>query len=636
MFKFQPDGRLECEETPFINGKIIFKFSDRELCSSKMIWVKKENFFQAIDQDIIFNVTAGRSFNIELVNNGSEDLFWVEATISFIASEMKSDLDAADYYEYIHSFNFGKNSGVKKVGLSNRWITDHNPESSMLYLLCELETSDSMLFAVTPLGMGDYISFKALHEAGHMEGRFGLQIKSEQQRLLRHGEKAAMTGITLVTGNDPVKMIGEYGEDYGEAIRQGKALKNIRYGWNSWDYFSGAVSSDDIFKNQQAALLHFGGSVTDFVIDEGWEPRWGDWVANYKFPEGLEGYCEKINANGGTPGIWTAPLMVNTYTGMYRNHPEWFGRDNAGNIVNDSYSYGPMAFLDPTHPEAAEYLHETYSRLKNNGFSYFKVDFTQEILKCAKFHDMSIGRAGIIRRAFEIIRSAIGNDAYLLACGAPFESVTGIVDCVRTSGDIHNYWSHIAGNAGGISSRWWMTRNLWNTDPDFMIVRNPDTSDDKMMNKASKPNPFNVGWLLGREMNNIETMTYALMVYLSCGDIYFGDDLGKLNNNGIEMIRKIIESPKLTSAAVPVDMFKSHNRMPEIWVAREGNFAVFGLFNWEEDSVEKVIDLEALGFAEDVKITSLWESQDFKPENGKLRFKLTPRSSMGLVIKSGK
>ena len=152
-----------------------------------------------------------------------------------------------------------------------------------------------------------------------------------------------------------------------------------------------AVTAEDCFENMVEGRKNFGDAFKYVVIDEGWEPRWGAWVPNWKFPEGIEDFVQRVEADGCVPGIWTAALLVNTYTDTYRDHPEWFGRDKAGNIVTKLYGYGPMAFLDTTHPEAAEFLRDIFVRLRKTGMKYFKVDFTQETLLCDCFHDMTVG-----------------------------------------------------------------------------------------------------------------------------------------------------------------------------------------------------------------------------------------------------
>ena len=633
MIKFNPKtGLVSFLDTDFKQGKIIFNFEQFNCTSERLKWSQTRNGSLATEYGCEFKaLTEKNMLFIEVKNVSERDIFLKEILIIHSPSQMENLLAASDYLEYIHSSSFGEHSGVKKVGLSNRWLK-HNPEGSMAYVLQNIDSKDSCLFSTLPSHKGgDYVTFRALHDSPHLEGNFGLEIKSVQQKLIKPGIEATTSAIQCRTGNDPLLLLAELGRQW----RKGRKLpmKDVKKGWNSWDYYAGAVTSDDIYKNQKQAKRHFAKKIEYFVIDEGWEPRWGVWEANWKFPEGLIKFCQNIRAGGGIPGIWTAPLMVNTYTSLYREHPDWFGRDKNGQVVGTLYSYGPMAYLDITNPEVEKHIFDLFKRLKEQGFEYFKVDFTQEILRCKLFYDMSIPRGNILRKVFETIRKAIGKEAYLLACGAPYESITGIVDAVRVTGDIHNFWGHVLNSALTISSRWWMHRTLWNIDPDFLIIRTKDTSTDTLLNREYVPKPFEYGkcWLKGRENNIKEAKAYALLIYLCAGDVFLGDNLTKLNKTGIELIKKVLKRP-LTNAAVPVDLFAGHDTLPSKWVAEEKDFWFIGIFNWEEDAVDIAVDLQKLCIVNYSRIESFWDGKRVLPGKGIINLHLEPRSCKGLKI----
>jgi len=632
MFEFQSAaGKLNCRDTALTGGGITFRFRSFEVASHGLKWKRKGNAWVATGHDTEFRVSAPRGvLKIEVKNVGRGDVFLEDVTVAFDPSEMADPLCARGHREYIHSMNFASLSGVKKVGLPDQRLKA-NPESSLVYVVQHIESGKAWLVSALPPHAGDYVTFRALHDAPHLEGGFGLWIRSDQQRLIRPGRKAAVSPIQCRTGSDPLVLLEELGDQWAKARRL--PLKDVAVGWNSWDYFAGAVASRDIYKNQRRAKRLFKDKVRYFVIDEGWEPRWGAWTANWKFPEGLKRFCHKIKAGGGIPGVWTAPLLVNTYTDTYRSKPEWFGRDREGRIVQKLLSYGPMAYLDVTHPEAAQFLHDIFARLRREGFEYFKVDFAQCVLECSRFHDMTVGRGAILRRAFDIIRSAIGDDAYLLACGAPFESVSGTVDAVRVTADIHNFWSHVLANAAAVAARWWMHRKLWNVDPDFLIVRSEDTSPDPRLNRAHSPRPFATQdwWLAGREMVLNEVQAYALLVYLSGGDLVLGDDLTQLNAKGVEILRKVLATPS-TKAATPVDLFGRHDSLPSLWAKEEEDFYFIGVFNWGEDPKDCEILLHEVTGGSPRRITTFWDGRQIHPTDNAIDLTLPPRSCEGLIV----
>ena len=231
------------------------------------------------------------------------------------------------------------------------------------------------------------------------------------------------------------------------------------------------------------------------------------------------------------------------------------------------------------------------------------------------------------------IRRAIGEEAYLLACGAPYESVLGLADAVRVTGDIHNFWGHVLANAASVAARWWTHRKLWNVDPDFLIVRCPETTPDKQLNRPGRVKPFEYAdyWLAGREMRMNEVKAYALLVYLSAGDIMIGDDLTQLNAEGFALLRKVLEQP-LSRAAKPTDLFGAHGALPCFWLAEEDEFAFLGVFNWEEDRVEYQVDLRSLGVEDCKRVELFWDGKTVEAQGGEVLVRLAPRSCEGLKV----
>ncbi|WJH36882.1 EamA family transporter [Paenibacillus sp. CC-CFT747] len=293
------------------------------------------------------------------------------------------------------------------------------------------------------------------------------------------------------------------------------------------------------------------------VIDEGYERQWGIWEAGWKFEEGLSAVCDQIRSSGYEPGIWTAPLMVNVYTPLYREHPDWFAGDEQGNVYLEDTAYGVMAQLDITQPEVETHIRQTYEHLSSAGFTYFKCDFAQLLLGASTFYRNDMSHAGMIRRLFEVIRETIGAESYLLACGAPYEAVIGVADAHRTTGDIHNYWSHIRQNIRSMFGRGWMQGSIGNTDPDTAIVRCKETTDDKQLNRRSKRKPWSAGanWTSGRKMSLTEAKTLLLACYVTGGDLILGDALMKLNPLGTELLACLLGAP-VQSGMIPLNLFE--------------------------------------------------------------------------------
>ena len=493
-------------------------------------------------------------------------------------------LEVAEFRELIHGGSFmGMSSGVKCVGRKGLGLDFVTP-SSMLTVY-QREAGQARLLGVLP-PVGDALSeFRTLHSEPHMEAAFGFEASHVFNATVKPGAAVRTSRLVALAGPDGTDLMIEFGKLWHERLDR-KPRRRPAVGWNSWDYYSGAVSRQSMDDNLAAAGKLFGDALEVFAIDEGWEAQWGTWEPNLKFADGMEAFCQHVKAAGRTPGVWTSPLLVNTYNPLFLEHPGWFACRGDGQLQTDTYAYGPMAYLDVTQPEVIDHLGRVFARLRAAGFEYFKVDFCHCILKAEKFADASVTRQGLIRRAFAAIREAIGDDAYLLSCGAPYESVVGLVDSVRTTGDIHIYWGHVLRNAGALCVRWWMQGNLWNCDPDFLVVRGPDTAEPPF-GKRSVVVPGD-GWIAGREFSEMEARTYALLVHLSGGDVMLGDALAQLRPNALAMLERLLE-PR-ANAAVPIDLFESDQDLPRIWVSTGGPDTLVGLFNWSDKTARIEFD----------------------------------------------
>ncbi|MDX9978838.1 MAG: hypothetical protein RBU25_02210, partial [Lentisphaeria bacterium] len=105
----------------------------------------------------------------------------------------------------------------------------------------------------------------------------------------------------------------------------------------------------------------------------------------------------------------------------------------------------------------------------------------------------------------------------------------------------------------------------------------------------------NGGWVAGREFNETEARAYALLVHLSGGDVILGDHLPALRDNGIDILRRVLR-PR-ANAAVPVDLFTSEQDLPRIWISRDENNTLVGIFNWLDKPARLDFDPAAWGLA---------------------------------------
>ena len=547
------------------------------------------------------------AFSLRITNTSGEPRKLSRVVFArWAPSSFAPELNTSEFRELIHGGSFNSMaSGVKCVGRKTPWL-DFAPPSNMLTVY-QREGGGALLLGVVP-SMGEALSeFATLHSAPHMEGTFGFEVRHEFGCTVDPGGAVSTSPVIALSGSSGVGLMDEFGQVWQDLLPDGP-VRPPAVGWNSWDYHSGAVTRQAMDDELAAGRELFGDALRVFAIDEGWERQWGTWEPNAKFGD-LADFCRHVKSQGAIPGVWTSPLLVNTYSPLFMDKPHWFAARADGQLQTDAYAYGPMAYLDVTQPDVIDHIKGIFARLRETGFEYFKVDFCHCILKAAKFHDPRVGRNDLIRRAFTAIREAIGDDAYLLSCGSPYESVVGLVDAVRSTGDIHIYWGHVLRNAGALATRWWMQGRLWNCDPDFLVVRGPDTAAPPYgRRQVVTPLGPGGGWIAGREFNETEARAYALLVHLTAGDVVLGDALLALKPNAIAMLKRVMK-PR-SAPGIPVDLFESEQDLPRIWISRGEEDTVVGLFNWTEktsridfDPTDHGLSGPALDFWTDEPIT---------------------------------
>lgn len=592
------------------DGVMSFIFSDSHFESDKLAWTENDDIRTAMLPNglLISMQIDGEVLFINFKNTGSS-LFLKKIELNFPAS-----LKTEDYLEYTHSRLFLEQaSGVKPVGTATS-IFEHNPPSYMLYMLSPRQSGNSLLFAALPPNQGEFMVFQAVHESTSMRGHFGLKITAEEERSIAPGAEFALSRLLFQSSDkDPVLLLEELGERY-EVFRK-MELKDVQLGWNSWDEFHCDVKPEDVYRIQKELKDFSGGKISTFVVDDGWQTAYGAWTPNPKFPQDLNEFCRKVSAEGGTAGIWTAPLCL---ANGYMVPKEWV----ATTPIPDR-----RWILDITHPGAQEHIRKIYSGLYKAGFRYFKVDFTNCILEAEKLYDMSYGKAGVLRKLYQIIRDSIGQDSYFLGCCVPFEPAFGIVDAVRTTADIQIFWSCVEINMTSASARWWMHRRLWNNDSDFLVVRGPETSDQRFPQGC----PFVSGkYGSGPRLSQREAMSLALAIYMTNGDIMFSDNFSALNESGRKILKDMLALDPLKQAARPVDLFSSPcGELPSFWWdAESGKLAVF---NWSEDF--RTIAIKLGQFNMKHIAGSFWNPLEAKQdENGSILLELKPHESTGLVL----
>lgn len=307
--------------------------------------------------------------------------------------------------------------------------------------------------------------------------RGGAWVRHHRDTLVGEYEDGSGPWVTLSGPEQDVfaRYAALLGDELGR--RGGKRMRL----WCSW-----YSAYEDVTEELMHETLEGLGDLPFDVVqlDDGWEQAIGDWEPNNKFPSGLGDLAARIQDTGRQAGLWLAPFIARTNSRLAAERPELFLRDDNGDPVVAGVNWGgPYWALDVTSDEALTFVEDTMGRYRQLGFTFFKLDFIYAGA-VPGHHRNPTSRAAAYRAACERIREAVGEDAYLLACGAPIIESIGLFDGIRIGPDVGPVWadgSYAAIQPALLTS----THRLWlrpaiDPDPDVVYFRPTELTERTM------------------------------------------------------------------------------------------------------------------------------------------------------------
>lgn len=398
-------------------------------------------------------------------------------------------------------------------------------------------------------------------------------------------------------------------------------------GWNTWDYYLNRVTPEDIFENIEAmSKMSFADKIDYIVIDDGWQKEWGIWSENEKFSCGLAHVADRIKECGFMAGIWMAPLLMKNSCEGFEERMHWFCRDESGNYLR---SEGGTYVIDPTLPEAEEFILNNYRYLYSCGYRLFKIDYLSPLTKIRNFYDKNATPYSALSKLILRIQEATGEDAVILGCSLPVQCGADIAPSMRIGVDIHNHFSHVKWIAESLSWTWMYNNRTTRIDPDFLVVRGLETADEpliwegtpnytapKRRQDMSDTEFFRSRWRQGDQFNAIEAETWSNLVAISGGNIFLSDKMSVLNQKGIEIIERAFDA---ASEECRPYYLETDSRLPSLW---RGDNRIL-LINWDDEPKKVNLSLDANG------ISSV---KPYLLENGILTVTLKPHESFFATI----
>jgi alpha-galactosidase len=394
------------------------------------------------------------------------------------------------------------------------------------------------------------------------------------------GESVASERVLFAAGKDYYSQLDHYGAVIRE-LHHGRVSADNLLGWWSWTAYYTKITQGTALTNAQWLAEHLRALGYDyFHFDLGYGYSRGEYATPNasQFPRGMLDITHRICRLGLKVGVWTAPFEVGERAWIYEHHKDWLVHNAHGDPISigdaEEVKGERLFVLDVTHPDAQQYLRETYRTLVREwGARYIKLDFMDNTAIEGYYHRPHTTALEAQRIGLEIIRKTVGEDVLLDKDGSPMLNPVGLVDEGRISQDTGHAFLRTKEAAPGIAARYYMHRNFFITDPDAFTVSR------QLLEERTIQAPLTLN----------EAQVSVALAVVSGGMFEIGDDLPTLGSDPERMA--LVKNPdllalaKLGWAALPLDLltYADKDEQPSVFLLREDQRqSMLAVFNWTE------------------------------------------------------
>lgn len=351
--------------------------------------------------------------------------------------------------------------------------------------------------------------------------------------------------MVILKGENKSELLNEF----GKRIQQNHPMKETKefpVGWCSWYWVGPNISERKIFKALKV-IKEKTPEMKFIQIDDGFQPHMGDWLeVSRKFKHPMKKICNDIKAEGFEPAIWLAPFIASPKSRLFKEHPEYFVKDENGKpLCSDKVTFpgwrdAPWYMLDGTHPGTREYIYKVVKTIYEEwNVKYFKLDANNwGALPFGVRYDNTKTSVEAYRMMMETIFEASNNDAFILGCNAPMWPSLGLVTGMRVTNDTFRDTPTFAQIAKECFYRNWMNNQLWLNDPDCLLIAD---AKPKIMNPAGKKAEAT------RKSKGEMYKLNAIYIRASGGSILSGDPVKAYGEKEVEVFKKLISLPKIAA-----------------------------------------------------------------------------------------
>jgi alpha-galactosidase len=461
-----------------------------------------------------------------------------------------------------------------------------------------LQTLTSERFVTRLTRTGDRIVARSEGAPTHhlVDGSWGhTNVAADADGRVSTGEEIVSESIAISAGTDALAVTEQVAALVPRRLWSGPPA----LGWESWYYYATRISTGRLLENAQLLKERFGARPGfDLVqIDDGWQEANGGWWPRERFPEDFGEMVEQVHRLDQRCGLWLAPFMVEPGTaGLGTEHEDWCIVDSAtGTTLLDRHQRWA---LDASNPAVVAHLRDLGARVRAWGVDMVKLDFLYQGAQEGLRHDPRVTGTEALRRGLRAFVDQLGEQVYVLGCGAPMLPMVGICHANRIGHDLAvpvlgrvygqplsdgwTGWKGIKAQARQAAARWATHGRWFHNDPEIVMA----------WGSAGRGGPD--GYSLE------ESHTQAVIAALTGGPFLLADQLSTL----LPEERAVLEDPAVLDLAWdergfrPLDLFEHVDTgveqaysqpadLPSVWVAERAGGTVVALFNWTDEPASR-------------------------------------------------
>jgi alpha-galactosidase len=522
------------------------------------------------------------------------------------ADRVLSDSFSEDWPE-LQLYDLGKAPGEMHRGAGSQLI--YNRESKQSLFLGAL-TSDRFLTLLHLQAAGTGTETKILsfnvESTGTTEVQKDFDLKGapaedqiELSLPLEPGAELASERLMLQAGPGYHNQLMAYG-DAIRRLHHARVPSETPIGWWSWTAYYGGINEGETLANADWQAEHLKSlGYKYFQIDEGYQYARGEYAtANAtQFPDGMRFVGRHITGDGLTFGIWTGPFEVTSRAWVYERHKDWLVHNAKGEPISGRNVWDQktdtLFTLDATHPEAQEYLRQTYRTLVREwGVRFIKLDFMDTTAIEGFRYRPNTTALEAQRIGLQIIRDTVGEGVVLDKDGSPMLNPVGLVDTGRISTDTAHSFEGTKTAAPGIAARFYMNRNFFVNDPDAFNT----TAGQFFPDRLGEPVAL-----------SLSAAQASIALSAVSGGMYeIGDDMlvvgAQKDRLALVENTDLLNMAKIGKASTPLDLmtYEPGDAQPSIFFLQESpRQAILTVFNWTKKTRSHALKLADLGLPAD-------------------------------------